>query len=251
MGIFLDAIGVPLPGSEAGKFVGINPKKSQVVSRLFRLWSAHVPETSVTGFLGRLFSEDPKGRSLQFRKFWTPDFVTKLDPVESKSLASFVLPGQAVYTSGMDARKRLLSLLDEEEVVGLNNEVDASVNADTAEGERNDANKLSTSLGDFRELNINDKPRRSAEKNSKLTNRKKKKAKEAFDHSTDESSDEEEAHNHDREVPEDDSDFEDDFSALSPKFRHIIRQGGPGFAEFFTPLTLEVTTKPELYKALE
>lgn len=167
---------MPLPGSEAGKFVGKHPKKSQVVSLLFRLWSAHVSETSVSGFVGRFFSEDPKGRSLQFRKFWTPDLFTELDPIESKSLASFVLPDQAVSPSGTPARKRLFSLLDDEEVVGLNNEVNAPVNADTAEGEGSDEDKLSTSLGDFRELNINDKPRRSAGKNSKLTKRKKKKS---------------------------------------------------------------------------
>lgn len=41
------------------------------------------------------------------------------------------------------------------------------------------------------------------------------------------------------------------FACLSAKCRQVIRQGCPGFAEFLSALTLEVTTEAEGYQFME
>lgn len=58
IGLRLDAISVPLPGSEFGKYVEKNPRKSQVISRIFRLWSSEMSNESIPAFLGRILAKN-------------------------------------------------------------------------------------------------------------------------------------------------------------------------------------------------
>lgn len=119
-----------------------------------------------------------------------------------------------------------------------------------------DENQLSASVGDFRELNLDDNPARSGNKRSgrskKSSAKTKSKGREETDGSTNNSSDDDQEkfpEKNAEHVPSPDG--EDAFALLYAKFRQVIRQGGPGFAEFLSPLTLEVTTKTELYQVLE
>lgn len=117
-----------------------------------------------------------------------------------------------------------------------------------------DEDQLSTSLGDFRELQISDKPRRrgkrSARSQKKKANNPNPRAQNETDGSTDNSSDDGRADPLEKGSPPVE-DGDDAFACLSAKFRQVIRQGSPGFAEFLSRLTLEVTTKAELYQVLE
>lgn len=63
----LNAFGVS-SGVDSEKFVDRNAMKSQVTSRIFRFWSALIPETTLPGFIGRVFDEDPDRRIESFRK---------------------------------------------------------------------------------------------------------------------------------------------------------------------------------------
>lgn len=100
-----------MPNELKGKYAGRGAIKSNVVDKLFRFWSVHVPVSTTKGFVGRLFSEPAAVRGANFKKFWSSDMVNNIDPGEAKSMASFLFPDRPTTPSRTAARRSLLELL--------------------------------------------------------------------------------------------------------------------------------------------
>lgn len=105
---------------------------------------------------------------------------------------------------------------------------------------------LCTSLGDFRELQISNKQRRSR-KRSARTEKKRDKSPEArtlmeSDCSTDDSSDDDKADPIVRSSTLGD-DADNAFACMSKTFRHVIHQGGPELVGFLSSLKLQLTKR--------
>lgn len=254
IGVCLDAIGVTV-GKDGEKFVDKNQKNAQVAARLFHFWSSHFPACSLTVFIGQLFVEEQSESAVNLRKFWCADLVNELDPLEAKRLSAFVLSNQKMSSSGSASRKALLGLLAAPSGDKVEKADEEPIGADDPQlpARKPDGDQLSTSLGDFRELIIGDKPTRPrkslAEKGKQ--GKSKQRAHVETDGSTDESSDDDHEDYHEKDPALlNSTDGKDDLGCLSAKLHLANREGGPGFAEFLSPLTLKVTTKTELYKVI-
>lgn len=88
----IEAIEVPLPEGLKGKYAESGGTKSDLVDKLFRLWSAHGIVTTTKGFVGRLFSESVVVRIANFKKFCSSDMLNSIEPGEAKKMASFLSP---------------------------------------------------------------------------------------------------------------------------------------------------------------
>lgn len=96
LAFFLDVIGVRPSSDTAEKFCKRNARKNQLVSRLFSFWKSQIPITTVTGFVGRLFPEDPAGRPCVFKEHWTEGLVKDLESSDAQHLASFFFPSESL-----------------------------------------------------------------------------------------------------------------------------------------------------------
>lgn len=240
----LDVIGVSPVSDPNSKFFPRSARKNQVVTKLLDFWSHHIPASCVSGFLGRFFPEDSKGRLSGFKDAWNEELIKDLEPYDAQVLASFLFPGESVSPSGSASRRILLAAL-------LDNDDDPD--GPGAPGpqptpmppaSKRDEDQQSTSLPDFRDLSISDKGRK---KNKRRKAKKSRKDDDVSADSSDDSSD-------DDDDPHDgasDDEEGSEFSGISPKFRSIIKhQGGPGFSDFYKPLALQVATKAELFETL-
>lgn len=103
--------------------------------------------------------------------------------------------------------------------------------------------KASNSIADFKDVSISDGGPRRARRGKKKKKKKKPQKQDSSDGSSDDGDHDGGDGSEDEDTPE--------FCGLSPKFREIIKyQGGPGFAELFKPLALQVATEAELLESL-
>lgn len=253
VGFCLDAIGVPAGSSEEGKFVDKNPWKAQVTDLLFSFWSAAVTLDSLACFTSQFFAEGKAQHEANFRKYWYVEAVGELDPSEANKLAYFLFPDEALSPSGLAALRALVDMLSLRAVVpDRDDAVESELEVVDQPLRKLDDEQLSTHLGDFRELTISEKPKHRGDKSPSRTEKRDTapRAINETESSADNSSEHEPADVLDGRAPSVGNGGKS-CACLSAKVRQVIRQGGPRFAEFLSPLTMEVTTKVDLYHVLE